>query len=149
MALPLSGLAMHHPAWDPEITARGLDALGDQQEGRNVGPGKSVQPEVGGGAIRHPRRDRQAALGELNDERRARLLACADRTKSLPGQRVERVVNGNERVTGIVSLVPSALMPRERRVPALAASVATAAHERRTVFRIRLRRCYGKRPHLQ
>ena len=105
MALPLSGLAMHHAAGDPEITARGLDTLGDQQEGRNVGPGKDVQLEVGGGAIRHPRRDRQASLRELNNERRARLLACADRTESLPGQRVERVVNGDERVTGIVSLV--------------------------------------------
>jgi hypothetical protein len=53
--------------------------------------------------LRHPRGNRQASRGELDAERASRLLVDEDRMKPLPGQRVERVPDRDDLITGIVS----------------------------------------------
>lgn len=98
---------MHLGEGGAQVVKGGLDAIGEIEERPDIDAWVVVETKLCRGGVRHPRRDGQPPSGPLNGVGEMRFLSDSDGVEPLPGERVKRVVDGEERILGVVIQVPA------------------------------------------
>jgi hypothetical protein len=84
-----------------------LENTHEAQERLDADEGGFGQPVLRGVRLGHPCRYGQPALGKFDGERRPGFASFVDGMKSLSGQRVKRVTDGDDQIIGVVAQVRS------------------------------------------